>query len=158
MKRKKLYRRRTLMNEQTEPLTMWFDRRLVMRPSLIHGIGTFATQDIDAGDLLMMVTGGMIVTAGDRQSGRLQLAAEMYNEETLDDNLFILTPKLFHYYINHSCEPNAIDLSRRANSTLYVASRSIRANEEVTADYYDPTTLAMCHCKSPRCRWMRQEH
>jgi len=141
------------VNYQTEPITMWFDRRLVMRKSPIQGIGTFATQDISPGEMLMMVTGGIIVTPEDRRSGRLQLAADMYNEESLDDNLFIITPKLFHYYINHSCDANAIDLSRSANSTQYVAARQIHANEEITADYYDETTLEVCACKSPRCRW-----
>ncbi len=146
------------MNYQTEPITMWFDRRLVLRMSPIHGIGTFATHDIDAGELLMLVTGGLIVRAEDRQPDKLQLAAEMYNQETLAENVFIVTPKLFHYYINHSCEPNAIDISRRANSTQYVALRQIRANEEVTADYYDETTLEVCLCKSPRCRWIIVSH
>jgi len=146
------------MNYQTEPITMWFDRRLVLRISPIHGIGTFATHDIDAGELLMLVTGGLIVRAEDRQPDKLQLAAEMYNQETVAENVFIVTPKLFHYYINHSCEPNAIDISRRANSTQYVALRQIRANEEVTADYYDETTLEVCLCKSPRCRWSIVRH
>ena len=145
------------MKYQTEPVTMWFDRRLVMRNSPIHGIGTFVTHDITAGELLMMVTGGIVVTPEDRQSGRLQLAADMYNQESLGDNLFILTPKLFHYYINHSCDPNAVDLSRSANSTQYVASRHVRANEEITADYYTTTTLEVCACKSPRCRWTYRE-
>ena len=143
------------MNYQTEPITMWFDRRLVMRKSPIHNIGTFATQDISAGEMLIMVTGGIVVTLEDRQSGRLQLAAEMYNEETLAEDLFIVTPKLFHYYINHSCDANAIDLSRNASFTQYVAARNIHANEEVTADYYDETTLDVCACKSPRCRWTK---
>jgi uncharacterized protein len=134
------------VNYQTEPLTMWFDRRLVMRTSPIHGIGTFATHDIDAGELLMLVTGGIIVRPEDRHADQLQLAADIYNEEALADNVFIVTPKVFHYYINHSCDPNAIDLSRRANSTQYVALRSIRANEEITADYYDVATLTMCAC------------
>ena len=145
------------MNDQSEPLTMWFDRRLVLRSSPIHGIGTFATHDIAAGELLMMVTGGIIVKAEDRIPGKLQLAADMYNEEQLAEDAFILTPKLFHYYINHSCDPNAIDVSRRANSTQYVALRPIRANEEVTADYYDETTLKVCACKSARCRWIQRE-
>lgn len=145
------------MNYQTEPITMWFDRRLVMRRSPIHGIGTFATHDIDAGELLMLVTGGLIVRAEDQQSDKLQLAADMYNQEALAENVFIVTPKLFHYYINHSCEPNAIDISRRANSTQYVALRTMRANEEVTADYYDETTLKVCLCKSPHCRWVNRE-
>ena len=145
------------MNTQTEPITMWFDRRLVLRKSPIHGIGTFATEDIDAGELLMLVTGGLIVTSEDRDPDRLQLVAEMYNEEALGTDIFILTPKLFHYSINHSCEPNAVDVSRRANSTQYVALRAIRAQEEVTADYYDETILKTCNCKSPRCRWTQRE-
>jgi SET domain-containing protein len=128
-----------------------------MRKSPIHGIGTFATYDIDAGELLMMVTGGIIVRPEDRQPDRLQLADDMYNGEALADNVFIVTPKVFHYYINHSCEPNAIDLSRSANSTQYVALRYIHANEEVTADYYDETTLKVCACKAPRCRWTNRE-
>lgn len=141
------------MNYQTEPVTMWFDRRLVMRKSPIQGIGTFAIQDIHAGELLIMVTGGIVVTLAERQSGNLQLENNMYNEEVLADDLFIVTPKMFHYYINHSCDSNAIDLSRSANSTQYVASRLIRANEEITTDYYDKTTLEACTCNSPLCRW-----
>jgi SET domain-containing protein len=113
---------------------MWFDRRLVMRRSPIHGIGTFTTHDIDAGELLMLVTGGLVVRVEDQQPDRLQLAADMYNQEALAESVYIVTPKLFHYYINHSCEPNAIDESRRANSTQYVALRDIHANEEITAD------------------------
>ena len=142
------------MNYQTEPITMWFDRRLVMRQSSIHGIGTFATQDIRAGEMLIVVTGGIVVTPEDRRSDRFQLAAEMYNEESLAEDLSIVTPKLFHYYINHSCDANAVDLSRSANSTQYVAARHIHTDEEITADYYDETTLAVCECKSPRCRWL----
>lgn len=84
------------MNTQTEPITMWFDRRLVLRRSPIHGIGTFATHDIDTGELLIMVTGGIIVNAEDQQPDKLQLAADMYNQEALTEDVFILTPKLFH--------------------------------------------------------------
>jgi SET domain-containing protein len=146
-----------IVNYQSEPITMWFDRRLVLRQSPIHGIGTFAMHDIEAGELLMIVTGGMIVKSEDRHPDKLQLAAEMYNEETLSEDVFIVTPKLFHYYINHSCDPNAVDVSRKANSIQYVVLRNIQANEEVTADYYDETTLEVCACKSPRCRWVHRE-
>ena len=143
------------MHYQTESITMWFDRRLVLRQSPIQGIGTFATYAIGAGELLIMVTGGIVFTPEDWQAGKVQLEAEMYNQATLADNLFIVTPKMFHYYINHSCEPNIIDLSRSANATQYVALRHIDANEEITADYYDETTLAVCECKSLRCRWTK---
>ena len=68
-----------------------------------------------------------------------------------------LTMWFDRHYINHSCDPNAIDVSHRATSTQYVALRPIRANEEITADYYDATSLEMCACQSPLCRWTRQE-
>ena len=141
------------MNYQTEPITMWFDRRLILRKSPIHNIGTFATHDINAGEMLIIVTGGIVITQAERKAGSPQLEADMYNEETLADNLFIVTPKLFQYYINHSCDANAVDLSRSANSTQYVAARNILANEEITADYYNEATLEVCLCKSPLCRW-----
>jgi SET domain-containing protein len=144
------------MYYQTEPTTMWFDRRLVLRRSPIHGIGAFATHDISVGELLILVTGGIVVTSEDWQTGRVDLEDEMYNQETLAENVFIVTPKMFHYYINHCCEPNAVDLSRSGNSTQYVALRHIHAQEEITADYYTQTTLEMCACKSPRCRWTSQ--
>ena len=89
---------------------------------------------IDAGELLILVTGGIVVTPEDRQTGSIQVEGEMYNQETLAENVFIITPKVFHYYINHSCDANIVDLSRRANSTQYVASRAISAHDEITAD------------------------
>ncbi len=134
---------------------MWFDRRLVLRPSPIHGIGTFATHDISAGELLVLVTGGLIFTGEEWRSGQLLLQAELYNQETLGDDLFIVTPKVFHYYVNHSCAPNALDLSRDPKATQYVTARDIRAGEEITADYHDATSLEGCRCGSEHCRWNR---
>src|SRR5688500_7410591 len=103
------------MNYQSEPITMWIDRRLVLRKSPIQGIGTFAIEPIPAGQLLILTTGGLVVTAQDNQSGKIQLEGEMYNEERLPGNLSIVTPKVFHYYVNHCCEPNAVDVSRSPN-------------------------------------------
>ena len=37
------------MEYQSESVTMWFDRRVVMRRSPIHGTGVFATHPIRAG-------------------------------------------------------------------------------------------------------------
>ncbi|MBA3944815.1 MAG: SET domain-containing protein-lysine N-methyltransferase [Herpetosiphonaceae bacterium] len=143
------------MNYRTEPVTMWFDRRLVMRKSPIHGTGTFATEDIRAGEALIWVTGGIVYTPEDWHSGQVQLEPDMYNEERLGENLLIATPKSFHYYINHSCEPNAIDQSHHPTWTHYIALRDIRANEEITANYieYGDPRLEVCACKSPGCRW-----
>lgn len=141
------------MPYQTEPVTMWSDRRLTMRRSPIHGIGTFATEAIRAGEALIWVTGGLVYTGEAWRAGAVAVAAEMYNLTHLDDDLFLITPKGFHYYINHSCAPNASDQSQHPTWTHYVALRDIAANEEITADYYDLTTLAQCACGTAACRW-----
>jgi len=135
---------------------MWFDRRIVLRKSPIHGTGTFAIDDIRAGETLIWVTGGLVFTQADWDAGNIQIDGTLYNEERLSDTLFIVTPVSFHYYLNHSCEPNAIDLSRHPTGTQYVALRDIRTNEEITADYYTESTLDVCLCRSPTCRWTNQ--
>ena len=142
------------MNYQSEPITMWIDRRLFLRKSLIQGIGTFAIEPIPAGQLLILTTGGLVLTPEDRQSGAADLEAEMYNEEWLPNSLSIVTPKVFHYYVNHCCEPNAVDLSRSPNITQYVALQDIPAQEEITTDYgiFGGTRIEHCMCRSPRCR------
>jgi uncharacterized protein len=145
------------MSYQSQPVTMWFDRRIVYRKSPIHGTGTFAIEDIRAGETLVYVTGGLVYTPEDFQSGKVLFDGTMYNEEKLTDTLRIATPVSYHYFINHSCEPNIIDQSRHPSWTHYIALRDIRANEELTADYYIEATLAMCACGSPRCRWTRHK-
>lgn len=141
------------MSYQSEPLTMWIDRRLVLRKSAIQGIGTFAVAPIPAGQLLILTTGGLIVTEENRRSGLVELEAEMYNEELLSNGLSILTPKVFHYYVNHCCESNAIDVSRTPNTTQYIAWRNIQAQEEITTDYgVIGAGIEACACASASCR------
>jgi len=137
---------------------MWFDRRIVLRKSPIHGTGTFTTDSIRAGETLIWVTGGLVFTAEDRHAGNVQIDGEMYNEAHLSDTLRILTPKVFNYYLNHSCDPNAVDQSQHPTWTHYIALCDIQAQEEITADYYvyGAGTLAVCLCRSPRCRWTHQ--
>jgi hypothetical protein len=142
------------MSYRTEPVTMWFDRRIVLRKSPIEGIGTFASEDILAGETLIWVSGGVVFTTEDWQSGKVQVEPELYNQEKLAENLFLATPKVFQYYINHSCDPNAIDITRSPFSTHYVAWRDIHPQEEITTDYglYGEATIAACGCKSALCR------
>src|SRR5262245_40855037 len=87
------------MDHQTEPVTMWFDRRIVMRASPIHGTGVFATHAIRAGERLIWVSGGIVYTSEDWRTGKVQLAAEQYNEYQVGDDLFLATPKAL-YYLN----------------------------------------------------------
>lgn len=67
------------MEYRLTPVTMWFDVRLVMRPSLIHGIGVFAAHTIKAGERLMEVSGGIVYTSQDWRTGKVWLTAEQYN-------------------------------------------------------------------------------
>ncbi len=136
------------MEYRTEPVTMWFDWRLVMRPSPIHGIGTFATHAIRAGERLIWVSGGIVYTSEDWRTGRVQLAPEQYNEGQIGDDLFIATPKSLGYYVNHSCDPNMLD---------FTAWRDIAAGEEITTDFAYCTAapnycLEPCNCGSSVCR------
>jgi len=148
------------MDHQSEPVTMWFDRRIVMRASPIHGTGVFATHPIRAGERLFWVSGGIVYTTEDWRTGRVQLDPEQYNEGQIGDDLFIATPKSLYYYVNHSCDPNML------NGTAW---RDIQAGEEITTDYaYCEASpnyrLEPCGCGSRLCRgrvtgddWKRPE-
>jgi SET domain-containing protein len=141
------------MDPATQPTTLWFDRRLVMRASPIHGAGVFTLEPIGPGEVLTWVTGGFVYTADDYHSGRVVLEAELYNEARLPDGRLIATPKALAYFVNHSCAPNAVERSEHGAWQQYVALREIAAGEEITADYLDATRLAACNCGSGSCRW-----
>ncbi len=136
------------MPPRTEAVTMWFDRRLVMRKSPIHGTGLFATEAISAGERLIWVSGGIFCTSQDQRLGKVLLDGELYNEDQIGDDLFCITPKALHYYINHSCDPNMLN---------FIAFRDILPGEEITTDYAygeaDPNyLLEPCRCGSALCR------
>jgi len=136
------------MTYQTEPVSMWFDRRLVVRSSSIQGYGLFATESIRAGEELIWVSGGIVYTSEDWKTGRVQLAPELYNETQVDDDLFVATPKSLYYYVNHSCDPNFLNR---------MAWRDIEADEELTVDYaifqpFPKYLLEPCNCGASICR------
>ena len=136
------------MEYQTEPVTMWFDRRLVVRSSSVQGYGLFTTDNIRAGEELIWVSGGIVYTTEDWKTGKVQLAPELYNETQVEDDLFIATPKSLFYYVNHSCDPNFINR---------MAWRDIEAGEELTTDYatfsaFANYLLEPCNCGVSNCR------
>jgi hypothetical protein len=141
------------------PDKCWFDPRLELRASPVHGRGVFATAPIAAGERIQVV-GGLVVTGAERADLRLDPGVP-YNEGQLDDDLWVLTPvdEGLNYFFNHSCDPN---------STGEVARRSIAAGEEVTLDYAiemdGDYRLAPCRCGTALCRgqvtgqdWRRPE-
>lgn len=137
------------MQRKTEPVTMWFDARIVMRQSPIHGTGVFATDTIYEGEQLMRISGGVVYTLDDWKSGRVQLEGSMYNESKLDDDLYVAVPKSTFYYVNHSCDPNMWG--------YHIARRDIEAGEEITTDFalfqsFPSYLLEPCLCGSKHCR------
>jgi SET domain-containing protein len=136
------------MAQQTQPTSLWFDARLVMRVSPIQGSGIFATEHIHRGERLMRVSGGIVYSSEDWRTGKVQLDSTKYNEARIGDDLFVATPIAMHYYVNHSCDPNI------ANDN---ALHDIQAGEEITIDYAfgeaNPAfRLEPCHCGSPLSR------
>ncbi len=147
-----------------EPLTYSFCSPKLQLRSCPHkgGLGLFAIQTIQKGELLAM-WGGQIVTGEqlatlptDRQTHGIQIHDDLFmvplvHGETAD-------------YFNHSCEPNCgLD-----SPISLVAMRTIEVGEEATFDYamsdssdYDEFE---CQCGSPTCRkvisgrdWQRPE-
>jgi SET domain-containing protein len=124
-----------------------------MRASTIQGVGTFATAPIEAGTVLTRVTGGLIVTEGERATDMHDLAVELYAENQVAPDAFRVWPKFIDYYVNHSCEANAVEIA--ADGTQ-VAARDIAADEELTIDYLHMAGGRWpdhpCRCGSSRCR------
>jgi uncharacterized protein len=138
---------------RSEDLHLWADRRLVMRPSPIHGIGTFATEPIAAGEVLTRVTGGLIVSSSDRVTGMSDLATELYAEDQIGPDLFRVWPKFIDYHFNHSCDAC---VEERADDGTQVAMRDIAGGEEMTIDYLfhegGRWPDHACRCGSDSCR------
>ncbi len=138
---------------RSQDLQLWADRRLVMRESPIHGIGTFAIEPIAAGDVLTRVTGGLIVSSPERATGMDGLATEVYAEDQVGPDLFRVWPKFIDYHFNHSCEPSVVE---SAADGTQVALRDIPADEELTIDYLFQVGGRWpdhsCRCGSRACR------
>ena len=114
------------------------------------GFGVFATQSIDAGELLV-VWGGDVVTGEEL----VELPATMQRHSIqVEDNLYMVSGKLPEVadFINHSCSPNA-GLSGQMS---LVALHSITKGEEVCYDYAMSDGSAydefQCSCGVIECR------
>ena len=129
---------------------------LVVRSSIIHGSGTFATSDLKRGTLLLII-GGLLVTVQEEaeRPERLRDAGVQIESD------LVLSPPSREAMggisnINHSCDPNA----GFRGQILLVAIRDIAKGEEVTFDYAmclgdgpsAPPYRVQCHCGVTGCR------
>lgn len=141
----------------------WFDPRLTLRASPIHGKGLFATDLIRAGETVM-IWGGDLYTEEDLRNGRVKSGNWSYS--IIDEGLYLFAPEDgLDYFVNHSCDPNLW----MGDEVTVIARRDIQPDQEIRGDYAvwesEPEyVLQPCRCGSSLCRttitgndWMRPE-
>ena len=124
---------------------------LVFRKSSIHGSGAFAKCDLARGTRLIEYVGEKINKAEAFKQCELNNEYIFYLDEEFDLNgNFSWNPARL---INHSCAPNC-DAETNEGRVWVVASRDIRAGEEITFNYgYDLEDYREhpCRCGAPDC-------
>jgi hypothetical protein len=129
----------------------WFDPRVALGPSNVHGQGLFATDAIRECEAVM-VWGGDVYTAEELRAGKVPPGNWSYDE--IDEGLFLFAPGAgMDYFLNHSCDPNVW----MADEVTVVAQRDIQPGEEIAIDYALVKTrenyrLEPCRCGTARCR------
>ena len=120
-------------------------------PSAIHGLGVFATQSFQSGEVVLVLDDSRIVDAA--QPLREELGEYDYHCDYLADGLTVLMP-FPERHINHSCMPTT-HVKTRASKRHVIALNDIRAGEEITYDYLlncHGGVVWQCSCNTPGCR------
>ena len=132
------------------PVKSYLSPKTTVRQSKIGGLGTFATSDINKGEIVF-VKGGHIVTRDE-----LFYSKQISSYLPISDDLFIGAVNKdeedgIKLFVNHSCEPNC----GLKGEITFVAMKDIRKGDELTFDYamVDNEFYELeCKCESPNCR------
>lgn len=128
----------------------WFNPKITIRKSNIHGQGIFAKENILKGEIVL-ISGGIVIQKKDlnnyqKLNGNLGLQ--------IDDNFYIAPisrKEIRNGGVNHSCDPNiGFD-----GDILLRAIKDIPKGEECTVDYcmcYTELQNFSCKCISKKCR------
>lgn len=124
--------------------------KVVVKESVINGIGMFAKQAIKK-DEVVYIKGGHILTQKEVYSSSV-----INSYLPIDDNYYIAAilpeeEEKIKLYNNHSCNPNC---GMRGDVT-FVAIRDIECGEELTIDYAmidNEDYKFECHCGEENCR------
>lgn len=132
--------------------------RTRLKPSLLHkgGVGVFAILPIKKGQVIFDTYGANCLFVPSSKLNRLpEPVRKMYTDFAMqvDDDFY--PPKDFarmgmFWYICHSDKPNCRYRESRGGTNAYVATRNIRAGEEICANYnaYDGTQVGdVPNCK-----------
>ena len=130
-------------------MASWCTPKLEVRKSHIHGLGLFAREAIEAGEVCVRVDGREI---DDAALDALAARGKPYSACALGPGRHLLqTDDDLTRFGNHSCDPS---LEWDGDRTLR-AARAIAAGEEATVDYapMSRSGWAMpCTCGAPQCR------
>jgi hypothetical protein len=142
--------------------TTWYDPRVEVRPSSIHGMGMVASQPVHEGEIVVRI-GGTVMTEEEFQT--YTSTVPRYNAVQIGEKIHLVDIPTALGGMNHSCDAN---LWMQDEVTL-VARRDIVIGEELTQDYAlyttSPTwTIKPCRCGMPVCRqvitgndWQRRD-
>jgi hypothetical protein len=83
--------------------TTWYDPRVEVRPSSIHGLGMFARQPIQAGDVVVRL-GGTVMTQEAFQA--FILTVPRYNAVQIGEETHLVDVATTIGGMNHSCDAN----------------------------------------------------
>ena len=139
------------MSRPPYPPSTWFDARLALDASPIHGTGLLATAPIPRAGEVVMISGGAVYTRADLAAGRVPGDASY---SFIEEDLLLAAPgDAMDYFVNHSCDPNVW----MADEVTMVARRAIGLGEEITGDYavWEATPAYIidpCRCGSAACR------
>jgi hypothetical protein len=137
----------------------WMNPKLEVRDTKKYGMGVFAKEDIEKGEMLF-VMGGYILTIEDENNLRGVVAdkpIEISDQFSIGPRNAADLKKMPEHYLNHSCNPNT-----GFDGQIFMKSiRAIKRNEEVTFDYamsmnsnIDSNSYFTinCKCGSKDCR------
>jgi ribosomal protein L37AE/L43A len=145
-------------------LSTWQRRTVVLR-SRIEGWGVFATEDINAQEMVIEYAGEVIrpVLSDKRE--------KHYDSKGIGCYMFEVAPGVIvdatvtgnrARYINHSCDPNCfsrtVTVENGRRVIVIFSKRIIKRGEELCYDYqfpFDDNDRVRCACGSARCKgWM----
>ena len=124
---------------------------VILRKSLIQGLGAFAQSDILRGTQILKIDDSRMVTKENplcERDGEYPYHCDYLAREK---TILMQSPER---YINHSCSPNSY-IRTIDDALCLFALRSIGSGEEITCDYCingGGDTWWECRCGSSRCR------
>ena|SRR5579872_3787441 len=125
---------------------------LIVRSSLIHAAGVYATQPIEKGTHIVEYSGPRITPEAAEALYDGRDVTYLYG---IGDGKVIINGDGIASFINHSCDPNC-ESDEIGDRVFIIAIRDIEAGEELCYDYalYDgePDDPAPCHCGAKDCR------